>query len=80
MLIMMLGILVLRLLDLHAPPVLAVGMLPMVMPHPGYMFGASVFIGTTLFIVSFLLWRAVMTRARSLNGDSARAQRVRTRA
>lgn len=62
MVVMALGIIVLHLLDLHAPPVLAVGMLPMVMPHPGWAFVAAVGIGTSLFIVAFRLWQTVCVR------------------
>ena len=60
--VMVLGIVVLHLLDLHAPPVLAVGMLPLVMPHPGWAFVAAVAIGTSLCIVTFRLWQTLSAR------------------
>ena len=62
MLAMLVGTVVLGLLDLHAPPVLAVGMLPMVMPHPSWVFVAAVGIGTTLCIVTFRLWQVACVR------------------
>ena len=60
--VMILGIIILHLLDLHGPPALAVGMLPMVIPHPGWVFVAAVGIGTTLCIVTFRLWQTVCVR------------------
>lgn len=62
MVVMVLGIIILHLLDLHAPPTLAVGMLPMVMPHPGWVFVAAVGIGTTLCIVTFRVWQTACVR------------------
>lgn len=59
---MALGIVVLRLLDLHAPPVLAVGMLPLVMPCPNWSFVAAVAFGTSLCIVAFWLWQTLSAR------------------
>lgn len=51
------GIVMLRILDLHVPPALAVGLLPFVMVHPTYSFPIVVVIGTALLILSFLLWQ-----------------------
>lgn len=51
------GILVLRLFDLHIPPALAVGLLPLAMAAPDYRFPLSVAIGTTLLTAIFLLYR-----------------------
>ncbi|MDE1895298.1 MAG: hypothetical protein KGH90_13315 [Xanthomonadaceae bacterium] len=59
---MAVGLLVLHRLDLHAPPVLAVGLLPLVMPHPGWPFVVAVATGTSLCIVAFRLWQAVAAR------------------
>jgi hypothetical protein len=59
------GIAVLRLLRLHVPPAIAVGLLPLVMTRPGIAFPLAVGIGTSLLVASFLLWRGwVMARAR----------------
>jgi hypothetical protein len=62
---MAVGILMLRLLDLHVPPVLAVGLLPFVMVHPTYTFPGAVAIGTTLLILSFLFWQTLTVRRRT---------------
>lgn len=51
------GIAVLRLFDLHVPPALAVGLLPLILPKPSYAFPLSVAAGTLLLTVSFLGWR-----------------------
>jgi hypothetical protein len=56
---MVVGIVVLRIFDLHVPPALAVGLLPLVMVHPTYVFAASVGVGTLLLTLSFLVWRKV---------------------
>lgn len=56
------GIVMLRILDLHVPPVLAVGLLPFVMVHPNYSFPIAVAIGTALLILSFLLWQKLTAR------------------
>jgi hypothetical protein len=55
MLSMAWGIAVLRTLDLHMPPVLAVALLPLVMAHPTIAYPISVGIGTTLASVWFEL-------------------------
>lgn len=63
------GILVLRVLDLHVPPALAVGLLPFVMTHPSFTFPAAVVLGTAIETAVFLGWRrlaqAAQARARS---------------
>ena len=51
------GVVMLRILDLHVPPALAVGLLPFVMVHPTYSFPIAVAIGSALLILSFLLWQ-----------------------
>jgi hypothetical protein len=51
------GILLLRLLDLHVPPVLAVGLLPFVMPHPDWRLPLAVGGGVLVLIGSFSLTR-----------------------
>jgi hypothetical protein len=52
------GILVLRVLDLHVPPALAVALLPMVMNQPTIAYPFSVGIGTLLLTLWFLFYRA----------------------
>jgi hypothetical protein len=56
------GIAVLRVLDLHVPPGLAVALLPMVMDHPTYAYPFSVGIGTLAMTLWFRGWKAVATR------------------
>ncbi|HEY6395401.1 MAG TPA: hypothetical protein VIX12_08295 [Candidatus Binataceae bacterium] len=51
------GIFVLRVFDLHVPPALAVGLLPMVMNHPTAAYPFSVGIGTLALTLWFQLWR-----------------------
>lgn len=53
------GIAVLRVFDLHIPPALAVGLLPLVMHKPTYAFPVAVGAGTLLLTASFLGWRKV---------------------
>lgn len=52
-----LGVSVLRVLALHAPPALAVGLLPFVVPQPDYRYALAVVLGTALLTLVFLLWR-----------------------
>jgi len=58
----LIGIAVLRVVDLHVPPALAVGLLPFVIDDPGITFPVAVSFGTLLLTLSFLLWRALMKR------------------
>ena len=58
------GVLVLRVLKLHVPPAVAVGLLPFVIADPGYRFPAAVGLGTVLLTGSFLLWRKMNIRHR----------------
>ncbi|MDE2344305.1 MAG: HPP family protein [Betaproteobacteria bacterium] len=51
------GILLLRLLDLHVPPVLAIGLLPFVMPHPEWRLPFAVAGSMLVLIGSFSLTR-----------------------
>ncbi|MDE2087799.1 MAG: hypothetical protein KGI63_11250 [Xanthomonadaceae bacterium] len=57
---MLVGTLTLRLLDLHAPPVLAVGLLPLVMDRPDERFLVAVLAGTVIFTVVFVSWQRVI--------------------
>ncbi len=51
------AVLVLRVLDLHVPPALAVGLLPLVMAHPSFRFPLAVVVGTGIETAAFLAWR-----------------------
>ena len=51
------GIVIVRALDLHVPPALAVGLLPFVMAHPDLRFPAAVLLGTAIETAVFLGWR-----------------------
>lgn len=62
----LLGVLVLRVLNLHVPPAVAVGLLPFVIPNPGYQFPVAVGLGTLLLTGSFLLWRTMNTVKRMI--------------
>ena len=57
------GILVLRVLDLHVPPALAVALLPMVMNQPTIAYPISVGIGTLLLTLWFLCYRSRLAPA-----------------
>ena len=51
------GILILRLFDLHVPPALAVGLLPLIVPRPDVSMLVAIGLGTLLLAAMFLLWR-----------------------
>ena len=53
---------VLRLLDLHVPPALAVALIPQVMPAPDWRYPASVTAGTSLLVAVFFLGRPYLLR------------------
>ncbi len=59
---MVFGILVLQLMDLHIPPALAIGLLPLAMEAPDYRFPLSVALGMTLLTLIFLLHRKLALR------------------
>ncbi len=54
---MAVGIVVLRLVQLHMPPALAVGLLPLVITSPTIEYPVSVTIGTVALTLAFLLYR-----------------------
>lgn len=54
---MVIGITVLRLLDLHLPPALAIGLLPLVIDSPGIDYPISVGVGMTALTLVFLAYR-----------------------
>jgi hypothetical protein len=58
----LIGIVVLRVFDLHVPPALAVGLLPFVIKDAGVDFPIAVGLGTSILTLSFLLWRATTRR------------------
>lgn len=51
------GVLVLRVPDLHVSPALAVRLLPFVMSHPGWQFPATVPLRTAVGTAVFRAWR-----------------------
>jgi hypothetical protein len=53
------GVLILRVIDLHVPPALAVALLPMVMDKPGFAYPVSVLAGTLMLTLWFLFYRSV---------------------
>jgi HPP family len=56
------GAIVLRLLDLHVPPAIAVALLPLVMESPTIAYPLSVAIGTLLLTLWFLLYQSSQRR------------------
>jgi hypothetical protein len=52
------GILLLRWFDLHAPPILAVGLLPLILTHPGPVFPMAVAASLLLLNGVFMLYRS----------------------
>ena len=58
----LIGIAVLAAFDLHAPPALAVGLLPFVIPHPRLDFPLAVGAGTVLLAATFVIWRRLARR------------------
>jgi HPP family len=61
------SIIVLRLFDVHMPPALAVGLLPLVMDSPSMRYPLSVAVGTATLTGWFLLWRKVLPAGQSDN-------------
>ncbi|MDY0190600.1 MAG: hypothetical protein RBR22_07675 [Desulfuromonas sp.] len=51
------GIALLRIFNLHVPPVLAIGLLPFVIPPPHYEFPLVVAVGTMLLTMIFRAWQ-----------------------
>lgn len=60
---MLAGVAVLRVLDLHIPPALAVGLLPFVIPHPDYRFPLAVTLGTAIQAGTLWSWRRIVQPA-----------------
>jgi hypothetical protein len=57
---MAIGILVLRIFDLHVPPALAVALLPQVIDQPTMLYPVAVTIGTSLLSGSFVLYSRLL--------------------
>ncbi|HXM14103.1 MAG TPA: hypothetical protein VN933_02605 [Candidatus Eremiobacteraceae bacterium] len=57
---MAIGVLVLRIFDLHVPPALAVALLPQVIDSPTVLYPVAVAIGTSLLSGSFVLYSRVL--------------------
>ena len=63
MLAMAAAILAIRSFRLHAPPAVAVGLLPFVIEHPDFGFALSVGLGTILLVLAFFAYRHFRLRA-----------------
>ncbi len=50
---LLVGVLIVRALDLHVPPALAIGLLPQILPRPGWHFVASVALLCAWLVLSF---------------------------
>jgi hypothetical protein len=57
------GVGILRVLDLHAPPALAVALLPLIMTKPDYAFAGAVATTTLLLSGLFVAWRKMGAKA-----------------
>lgn len=64
MLSMAASMFIIRLFRLHAPPAVAVGLLPFVIEHPDFNFPLSVGLGTLLLVVAFFIYRHFLFKAR----------------
>ena len=62
MLVIALAMGIIRAFRLHAPPAVAVGLLPFVMNHPDFRFPLAVGTGTILLIITFAVYRAFVLR------------------
>jgi hypothetical protein len=56
------GLVIVRAIDLYAPPALAVGLLPMVLAHPNYRYVAAVLISTVTLTLGFRIWQEICLR------------------
>ena len=66
---MLFGIVVLRLLKIHMPPALAVGLLPLIIDSPGIEYPVSVSIGTGALTLAFLFYRRWILGNEAAGGD-----------
>lgn len=51
------SVVLLRGVDLHMPPALAIGVIPFIIPRPGYRYVFSVFVGSVVLTVAYLAFR-----------------------
>ena len=58
----LIGVAVLKAIDLHMPPAIAVGLLPFVLDHVGIGFPLAIGAGALVLMLSFQLWRALERR------------------
>ncbi len=65
MLAMAASMFIIRLFRLHAPPAVAVGLLPFVIGHPDFSFPLAVAAGTLLLVVAFSIYRHFRLKASS---------------
>ena len=70
--VMVCGIVVLRLLRIHMPPALAVGLLPLIINSPDLKYPVSVTIGTVALTVVFLLYRRWIAGQGSAGANSSK--------
>ncbi|WP_293047937.1 HPP family protein [Pandoraea sp.] len=78
---MLIGISILRLLRLHIPPALAVGLLPQVMPHADWWFPLAVAAGTLTLTATFIVSRPLLLDLVDptwIRPDQDRARRVQS--
>jgi hypothetical protein len=64
---MALGVLVLRLFDIHMPPALAVGLIPFVMKDPTWTYPVSVTIGTLALTIASLAYKRLVLQVSAGN-------------
>ncbi len=57
-----------RIFRLHAPPAVAIGLLPFVIEHPDFSFPLAVFAGTLLLVGMFAVHRAIISRSARRTG------------
>lgn len=61
------GTALLRVLALHVPPAIAVGLLPFVLQHPDHHFSLAVIAGTAMLSITFLLWQGLTAGSADLS-------------
>jgi HPP family len=68
---MVFGIVVLRLLKIHMPPALAVGLLPLIIDEPSIRYPVSVGIGTGALTLAFLIYRRWIIGKGAINDNDS---------
>ncbi|HUW36598.1 MAG TPA: hypothetical protein VMV91_04640 [Rhodocyclaceae bacterium] len=66
------GIAILAAFDLHVPPAIAIGLLPLLLEHPDYRYPLAVGLGAVVLTLSFRLYRFVLSAVNSRNAKMAR--------